>query len=368
MIANVAVIGGGVFGCVIASELSRLGLEVALFEKKSDLISGSTVESVSRLHLGLHYPRDMRTAKQSIEGFNEFVSEFPEAVDRGFTNFYALSSFNSKVTEGEFRNFALEAGAPFEEVEKGELSRFGFNIDSIISLFASPEGVIDNGVLRSVLKSRLASQAVTVSTSSEIGKVERKNTGWRLLDTSEESKGTFDLVILSTYALDTLQITNAPLSARREYEFQNTLVIAATLPDQEKLGVTVVDGDFLTLLPVAFRSRHLIYAPGPSVLTREIGIQPSSRTLAGPSSEQLDLGVKRILQRLAEYFPGSQPENLEVVPGKRAIEAYVQTTDRRQTSVLELGPNFLSVASGKIDHCFIAARQIKQMISSGRVG
>ena len=35
-IKDVSVIGGGIFGCLCAIELSRLGYEVAIFEKNSD--------------------------------------------------------------------------------------------------------------------------------------------------------------------------------------------------------------------------------------------------------------------------------------------------------------------------------------------
>lgn len=364
MIPRVAVVGGGVFGCVIAAELTELGLEVQLFEKNSSLLSGSTVESVSRLHLGLHYPRDIQTAKQSIEGFKDFVTEFPEAVDLDFTNYYALSSSNSRVTETEFREFAIESGAPFQEVEKGELAKFGFNIESVSALFFSPEGVISNEILRSTLNSRLASQGVNVRSAVEIGKVDRTQDSWRLFDKHGENYGNFNLVILATYALDNIEINSHFPLARREYEFQNTLVLAAKMPDVAGLGVTVMDGDFLTLLPVAFQTNHLIYAPGPSVLTRETGYQPSIVTNSVPSAMQLAAATEQIIQRLQLYFSEiDTPADLTLIPGKRAIEANVRQSDRRQTTILELGPSLYSVASGKIDHCFIAARQIRALLA-----
>jgi len=306
----------------------------------------------------------MRTARQSIEGFNEFMSEFPEAVDYNFTNYYALSSYNSRVTEDRFRDFANKSRTPFQEVGKSELAEFGFNTDLIGAVFISPEGVIDNDVLRALLTTRLSSEAVSVRTGLEIGTVERNQNSWLLIDNYGESCGEFDLVILATYALDAIKIRSQELEARREYEFQSTLVLAATLDGLAKLGVTVIDGDFLTLLPVAFSPRHLIYAPVPSVLTREIGIQPSSLTNSGPTEEQLSVGTEQIIQRLRKYFPDSEaPKDIALIPGKRAIEANVQTSDRRQTEILELGPRLLSIASGKIDHCFIAAREVKRVIA-----
>ena len=363
MIKTVAVVGGGVFGCVIAAELSKLGLEVHIFEKNEDLVTGSTTQSVSRLHLGLHYPRDLRTAKQSIEGFHEFTQEFPDAIDFNFANYYAVSSRDSRVTEDSFREFAVKAGAPFQEVETSELASFGFDHSLISALFLSPEGVIDNDILRSLLKTRLLTDGVNVSTSMEIGTVESVQRGWNLFDTQRELCGNFDLVILSTYALDNIRVLSPKLLVRQKYEFQNTLVMGASFAGLEQLGVTIIDGDFLTLLPVAFRERHLVYAPQPSVLTREIGYNPTIVTNSGPSATQLLGGRERIIQRLWKYFPHAEPKDIELIPGKRAIEANVQASDRRQTQVFEAAPRLISVSSGKIDHCLIAARQVKMLLS-----
>ena len=61
------------FCCLCAIELSRLGYEVAIFEKNSDLMLGATLNNQKiGLHLGYHYPRDLETARQSALGFELF--------------------------------------------------------------------------------------------------------------------------------------------------------------------------------------------------------------------------------------------------------------------------------------------------------
>ncbi|AXS40727.1 FAD-dependent oxidoreductase [Breoghania sp. L-A4] len=53
---DAVVIGGGIFGCLSAIELSKLGLSVKLLERESSLMQGATLNNQNRLHLGYHYP------------------------------------------------------------------------------------------------------------------------------------------------------------------------------------------------------------------------------------------------------------------------------------------------------------------------
>ena len=69
---KIGVIGGGIFGSEIALELAKNGFSVTLIEKNSNLLMGATSKSVLRLHLGLHYPRDLETAIQSKRGYLNF--------------------------------------------------------------------------------------------------------------------------------------------------------------------------------------------------------------------------------------------------------------------------------------------------------
>ena len=71
---RIAVIGAGIFGSEIALKLRRHGYEVKLFEKSLNILSGATENSQNRRHLGLHYPRDLQTATQSVRGYDSFVN------------------------------------------------------------------------------------------------------------------------------------------------------------------------------------------------------------------------------------------------------------------------------------------------------
>jgi flavin-dependent dehydrogenase len=103
---RVAVIGAGVFGSVIAWKLAEKGVAAQIFDSKREVLRGTTPKSVLRLHLGLHYPRDLGTAIQSRQGYERFLSEFGDTVDFGFRNL-ANNPYYAEMLETCF-NFTFE--------------------------------------------------------------------------------------------------------------------------------------------------------------------------------------------------------------------------------------------------------------------
>ena len=99
------IIGGGIFGCLSAIELSKLGHEVIILEKNGKLMNGASSNNTNRLHLGYHYPRDLNTALQSKEGFDIFSKEYSNCILRGINNFYSISNFESKVNSMDYEKF-----------------------------------------------------------------------------------------------------------------------------------------------------------------------------------------------------------------------------------------------------------------------
>ena len=65
--ANVAIIGGGVAGCLSAKLLAAFGFTVTLFEGKKQLMTGASGRNWFRFHLGPHYPLDEETAVGVME-------------------------------------------------------------------------------------------------------------------------------------------------------------------------------------------------------------------------------------------------------------------------------------------------------------
>jgi glycine/D-amino acid oxidase-like deaminating enzyme len=358
---KVAIIGGGVFGSVIGLRLATAGINVSIFERNPSILLGSTPKSVMRLHQGLHYPRDLETAVQSRLGYQRFLDAFGDSIDVGFENFYSVAKNGSKVSTSDFMDFLEAAKIPVIRRDPSDLLEFGFAPAAIDSLFASQEGVIDVDSLRADLESRIDNSDISTVFSTEISSVVQSKGHWFLESPGTERFGPFDFVVQATYGSDRIQHHGFKAKVGQR-EFHQTLVVRANL-GLRKFGMTVVDGDFLTVLPDAFADTHLLYGPSVSVLRRARGgIIPSEFT---SDISVVEASTNAIIKRYAEWFPDApETEFIENLITTRAIESGVEASDRRVTEIQEVGPSMLSVLSGKIDHCFWAADKCLDLINA----
>ena len=53
-VADVAIIGGGIVGCMVARELSRYQLDVVVLERANDVGKGSSKANSGLIHTGFH--------------------------------------------------------------------------------------------------------------------------------------------------------------------------------------------------------------------------------------------------------------------------------------------------------------------------
>ena len=60
------VIGGGIFGSQASIVLANEGFTVLLIEQSSRLMTRASYVNQARLHNGLHYPRSLATAHDSV--------------------------------------------------------------------------------------------------------------------------------------------------------------------------------------------------------------------------------------------------------------------------------------------------------------
>ena len=355
---KIAVIGGGIFGSVTSYFLQNIGNEVTLFEKSDSILSGASSKNQNRLHLGYHYPRDIETALQSIKGFNEFKEHFPSACEFNFPCYYGLSSSESKSTLESYIHFLDQSNLKYEEVRLSELDQFGIDSATVSSLWRCNEGVVDNGILRDLIHQKLLKSGVQIYLGDQISEISRNFDKW--LVSSTKQSNLYDVVITATYGLDKIKTPDIVRNNLNSF-LQATLVIECELPT-EKFGLTVVDGDFITVLPKGFTDKFLIYSPGPSVMKQSLSLEEV--TMAINDQELISKHVDELKERFEFYFPKIEwtgnEKNLITI---RNLELETMGTDRRVSKIEVLAPSFFNIRSGKIDHSTLIAKEFCELLA-----
>ena len=355
---KIAVIGGGVFGSVASYFLANNGHDVTLFEKNSQILTGASSNNQNRLHLGFHYPRDIETAIQSVQGYKEFKEHFSSACEFKFPCYYGLSNINSKSTYESYEFFMNQANLKYNLVPISEIGDYGFDTSNISHLWRCEEGVVDNDVLRKLIMKNLKSSKVSVSFDDQVVNIFKELDGWHVR--SKLHSKIYDIVISATYGLDDIRTQGLDKNIS-ESMLQATLVIECDLP-LKKFGLTVVDGDFITVLPKGFSDKFLVYAPGPSVMKQSIHINEVLK--ASISENIIKKSTQDLLERFRFYFPNIE---LKSVTNKmitiRNIEASTTNTDKRISKIENIAPNYYNIRSGKIDHSILIAKEFCNILT-----
>lgn len=239
------VFGGGIFGMYSAIHLAKQGFRTLIIEKEESMMRRASFVNQARLHTGLHYPRSLMTAKDSLGYFERFKEEFGSSI-KNFDQIYAISSRNSKTNSQDFRKFIDFLGVSPTEVDPNKW----FHPGTVDAAFQVEEPTFDSKILKQILERSLERAKVDVwlgapelTSTREIGRQSIE------LMFDDGSRIETDKVVLATYAS-----TN---SIRRKFDlpslplfFELAEVVIGTAGKKiEKLGFTVMDGPFWSLMP-----------------------------------------------------------------------------------------------------------------------
>ena len=154
------------------------------------------------------------------------------------------------------------------------------------------------------------------------------------------------------------------LKNKFEYQVTHMLNIETKMPI---FGLTVLDGNFITVMPNGFNNSLLIYGPKQSVLFREADQVTTEEWFDKDYLKSLVPGdaESNLLELFGEWFIGElDVKVLAKVIGIRTIEANVTKSDRRLSFIETLGEGFFSITSTKIDHSPALTVELFKQINS----
>ncbi|MDL2253353.1 FAD-binding oxidoreductase [Ruminococcaceae bacterium OttesenSCG-928-I18] len=246
------IIGAGLYGLYAARFCGRNGQRVLVLEKEAAPFLRATTINQARLHMGYHYPRSLSTAKRSSDYFERFVDEFKDCVCMDFEQVYATSSTFSWTDAGAFCQFCEAAGIPCEEMPVGRYFRPGM----CDGAFLTREYAYDAALLRRKMMEDLAAlPGVQLRFEEEVTGIEEDGGDYRV-STSKGQCEKAPFLLNASYA-SVNQVGDllgfAPFSVK--YELCELILCEVGLP-LRKLGITVMDGPFFSIMPFGKTGLH----------------------------------------------------------------------------------------------------------------
>jgi len=354
------VIGAGIFGVSAAIALSESGRSCIILDSHKEILSGASAKNQNRLHTGLHYPRDSETAMQSSQGVERFLSKYSSAINGSFANYYYIAERGSKTSAFEFESLAEFIGVELSPLRDSEIGSSGIDRSLVQRGWIVDERVIDIGILRNLMLAQMEVCGIHFFGESEITGLTFDPEYERWTATARNGV-IFEAtnIVLCTYGIP-IEHASPPLKMEARL-FQATVIPVVNL-SRKSFGVTVLDGDFITILPRGFSNQMLLYGPTPSVAFESPSLFEVQEFMR---SGHADISSSRaaVLDRTRTYFPNlSFQDNHESLVTIRALPINSGSTDQRRSYVKRSGVNIFQIISGKVDHAPAVSDQLIKIL------
>src|SRR5262249_44791851 len=122
---------------------------VLIIEAEKAICQRASYRNQARVHGGYHYPRRFLTAIRSRANSQRFIADYEPAIVDEFTQLYAISRKNSKVTSAQFRNLCERIEAPVRPAAKATCSLF--DPEYVESVYVTEEAAFDSRILGELL-------------------------------------------------------------------------------------------------------------------------------------------------------------------------------------------------------------------------
>lgn len=261
---DAVIIGGGFYGTSIAVYLAReRGFKnIILVERESELLTRASYNNQARVHNGYHYPRSFTTANRSRINMPRFVEGWSAAIKKDFTQIYAISRRNSKVTSKQFVRFCGIIEARLEQAPP--MLKNLFEPRLIEDVFLTEEYAFDASKLASLAISELKEFGVNIRLNAAVTGISNAHVGSEALSVLIKQGLDAEESIISSYVfnctysgLNQFKGDFKCVGSRLKHEV--TEMALMKVPAELKgLGITVMDGSFFSMMPFPAKNLHTL--------------------------------------------------------------------------------------------------------------
>jgi len=348
---NVAVVGGGIFGCTTAIALARAGFHVSLFERRDDIMTAASAINQYRVHRGYHYPRSAETIDSCRRAAPLFEDEYEDAIIKHLKHYYCIAREDSLVGGAQYLSTLKAHDLPYA-IETPE----HVNKDAVQLSISVDENIYDPSVIKNVIKARLKEHGVGMYLKRKV---------------STDDLSDFDFVIVATYAALN-EALSGHAEAQRAYQYEVCEKIVVTIPKQLKnVSTVIMDGPFMAFDPLGDTGHAVLGHVEHAIHLRNIGLAAQVPEAIAPL---LNKGIvenppvsnaAKFLEAGALYMPSlKDAKHIGSMFTIRTVLPHVDDTDTRPTIVNMADEKVITIYSGKVGNSVQAARDVLALIKS----
>lgn len=359
MMKRVGIIGAGIFGCCAALELFKAGFNVAIFDRADNILTGASTINHLRHHYGFHYPRSKETVEEIKVARESFESEYGDCISEFFDDYYGVSKVDSKTTPEDFIKFCDDMALPYEVVwpEDKYMNRSKLGV-----CVKTPERVYDPDILRGLVLQKIKATNIRLNLNKKIvgGSINGKEKILRISSGDDIIEESFDYVINATYS----NFNNFHKwfgFPRKTFQYEVVELLEIDIPNSKRIGLTVMDGEFSSVLPRGEKGTFTLGHVNASVLKTRISddLDPVDMALEGVKSNR-----EEILRMGIKDFPFLKDARvIRSLYITRVIKANVDDSDERPSEISEYGNGMYSIFGGKVITCVDISKELLELIN-----
>jgi L-2-hydroxyglutarate oxidase LhgO len=172
---NIAIIGGGIVGCCLAWELSKLHEEIFVFEKNPDITQGENQSSRNSgvNHAGIYYEQDIRPlkARLCVEGnrrWYEFCRNYNVPCIQTGKLIVALNEDESRVLDLYLQRSKENVVPDVRKLSRFEVRELEPNVSAHSALLVPTSGIFEPTALLRRVHALASNQGVQFMTETEV--------------------------------------------------------------------------------------------------------------------------------------------------------------------------------------------------------
>ena len=181
-IADITIIGAGVVGLAIASQVAEPDREVYLLEKNETFGQEQSSRNSEVIHSGIYHKRDYLKTKMCLEG-NRLLYELCEnngiLYNKCGKIFVAVNDIEAEILEKIYEN-GVNNGIPLKMLSQREMRQLEPNIRGIAAFFSPTTGIVDSHALMRYFLGKAQDNGAQIVYKSKVVGIEKVSAGYKV--------------------------------------------------------------------------------------------------------------------------------------------------------------------------------------------